>query len=110
MRVLSRLFRRLFLEGCWRCTPAGGWRSSARAQRLADRRGLRCVISRRCARRTGWSTPSRPLPGREAVLAYLARYTHRVAISNSRLIAIDERGVTFRYKDYRATGQRATQP
>jgi hypothetical protein len=38
------------------------------------------------------------------VLAYLARYTHRVAISNSRLIALDERGVTFRYKDYRRNG------
>jgi hypothetical protein len=39
------------------------------------------------------------------VHAYLARYTHRVAISNSRLVAPDERGVTFRYKDYRRTGQ-----
>jgi Putative transposase len=39
------------------------------------------------------------------VLAYLARYTHRVAISNSRLLALDERGVTFRYKDYRRNGQ-----
>ena len=39
------------------------------------------------------------------MLAYLARYTHRVAISNSRLIALDERGVTFRYKDYRRNGQ-----
>ena len=38
------------------------------------------------------------------MLAYLARYTHRVAISNSRLIALDERGVTFRYKDYRRNG------
>ena len=39
------------------------------------------------------------------MLAYLARYTHRVAISNSRLVALDERGVTFRYKDYRRNGQ-----
>ena len=39
------------------------------------------------------------------MLAYLARYTHRVAISNSRLVALDERGVTFRYKDYRHNGQ-----
>jgi len=44
----------------------------------------------------------RPFGGPAAVLAYLARYTHRVAISNSRLIAIDDRGVTFRWKDYRA--------
>jgi hypothetical protein len=46
-----------------------------------------------------------PFAGPEAVLAYLARYTHRVAISNSRLIALDQRGVTFRYKDYRRDGR-----
>jgi hypothetical protein len=46
-----------------------------------------------------------PFAGPEAVLAYLARYTHRVAISNSRLVSLDERGVTFRYKDYRHNGQ-----
>ena len=44
----------------------------------------------------------RPFAGPEAVLAYLSRYTHRVAIANSRLLALDERGVTFRWKDYRA--------
>ncbi len=47
----------------------------------------------------------RPFAGPEAVLAYLARYTHRVAISNRRLIAADDHGVTFRYKDYRAKGR-----
>jgi hypothetical protein len=46
-----------------------------------------------------------PFSAPETVLAYLARYTHRVAIANSRLIALDERGVTFRYKDYRRNGQ-----
>jgi hypothetical protein len=50
----------------------------------------------------------RPFAGPQAVLAYLSRYTHRVAISNSRLLAMDERGVTFRWKDYRAKGARAT--
>ena len=45
-----------------------------------------------------------PFAGPEAVLAYLSRYTHRVAISNSRLIAFDGNGVTFKYKDYRADG------
>src|SRR5437870_5124075 len=49
--------------------------------------------------------PKPPFARPEAVLAYLARYTHRVAISNSRLIVLDERGVTFRYKDYRRNGQ-----
>ncbi len=47
----------------------------------------------------------RPFAGPQAVLAYLSRYTHRMAISNSRLIAMDERGVTFRWKDYRAKGK-----
>ena len=47
----------------------------------------------------------RPFAGPAAVLAYLSRYTHRVAISNPRLIALDERGVTFRWKDYRTTGR-----
>jgi len=46
----------------------------------------------------------RPFGGPEAVLAYLSRYTHRVAISNRRLIAFDEAGVTFQYKDYRRSG------
>jgi hypothetical protein len=47
----------------------------------------------------------RPFAGPQAVLAYLSRYTHRVAISNSRLVAADERGVTFRWKDYRESGR-----
>ena len=47
----------------------------------------------------------RPFAGPEAVLAYLSRYTHRVAISNRRLVAMDEAGVTFRWKDYRAKGR-----
>ena len=46
----------------------------------------------------------RPFAGPAAVLAYLSRYTHRVAISNSRLLSMDARGVTFRWKDYRARG------
>jgi len=59
-------------------------------------------------RRVGWRSSvyaKPPFAGPEAVLAYLARYTHRVAISNSRLIGLDERGVTFRYKDYRRDGR-----
>jgi hypothetical protein len=47
----------------------------------------------------------RPFAGPQAVLAYLSRHTHRVAISSSRLLAMDERGVTFRWKDYRAKGK-----
>lgn len=50
----------------------------------------------------------RPFAGPEAVLAYLSRYTHRVAISNRRLVAMDELGVSFRWKDYRAKGHSRT--
>jgi hypothetical protein len=51
----------------------------------------------------------RPFAGPEAVLAYLSRYTHRVAIGNSRLVSRDERGVTFRWKDYCIEGAHAPQ-
>ena len=61
------------------------------------------TISNRCARPSGWSTP-RPFGRPEAVLAYLSRYTHRVAISNHRLLEANQSGVTFRYKDYRIDG------
>ena len=60
---------------------------------------------RRCAGSRWYVYSKPPFGGPEAVLAYLARYTHRVAISNRRLIAFDENGVTFRYKDYRADGR-----
>jgi hypothetical protein len=62
--------------------------------------------------RKNWFVYAKPPPerlskgaGPEAVLAYLARYTHRVAISNRRLVGLDERGVTFRYKDDRRNGR-----
>ena len=56
-------------------------------------------------RQCEWVVYARPFAGPSAVLAYLSRYTHRVAISNSRLLALDERGVSFRWKDYRAKGR-----
>ena len=105
VRVLSRLFRRRFLE------------------ELAER----CIVTANCSSSAStsiWPTPiafadwltplrqcewvvyaKRPFAGPEQVLAYLSRYTHRVAISNSRLVALDDRGVTFRWKDYRAHGR-----
>ena len=70
---------------------------------LADRRlFLRHLASVRKKRWVVYVKP--PFSGPEAVLAYLSRYTHRVAISNRRLIAFDKTGVTFRYKDYRRDG------
>jgi hypothetical protein len=60
------------------------------------------------SRPTGWSTPSRPFGGASAVLRYLGRYTHRVAISNHRLLAFDGERVTFQWKDYAHGDQRRT--
>ena len=104
VRVLSRLFRRRFLEELAAAHRGG------RLQFFGDDAGL--VDAPAFAQ---WLAPlrtcewvvyaKRPFAGPAAVLAYLSRYTHRVAISNSRLLAFDERGVTFRWKDYRATGK-----
>ena len=70
------------------------------------RRPARLRRRPRAARRTEWVVyAKRPFAGPQAVLAYLARYTHRVAISNSRLIALDATGVTFKWKDYRIEGR-----
>jgi hypothetical protein len=69
---------------------------------LADARAFKAWIA--LLRQCEWVVcAERPFAGPQAVLAYLSRYTHRVAISNCRLIAVDERGVTFRRKDYRIT-------
>jgi hypothetical protein len=103
VRVLGMLFRRLFLEGLTELHRAGKLRFYGARARLKDPR----LFQRHLApiRRTRWVVYAKPpFAGPEAVLAYLARYTHRVAISNRRLIAHDGNGVTFRYKDYRREG------
>jgi len=98
-----RLFRRLFLRRSPTLTRQAGWRSW-RDRGPAVARGLRRVS--RAAQKKNWFVYAKPpFAGPEAVLAYLARYTHRVAIANSRLISLDRRGVTFRYKDYRRDGR-----
>ena len=101
VRVLSRLFRRLFLEKLGDAHRAGTLQffdehhSLAKAKPFAD--WLKPL--RQCE----WVVyAKRPFAGPDAVLAYLSRYTHRVAIANSRLIAMDEQGVTFKWKDSRA--------
>jgi Putative transposase len=102
VRVLSRLFRRLFLE---KLTAAhnqlqffGNHAALASAQAFATYltplRKIEWVVYAK-----------RPFGGPQAVLAYLSRYTHRVAIANSRLIALGDNGVTFRWKDYRIEGR-----
>ncbi|HSW25153.1 MAG TPA: IS91 family transposase [Burkholderiaceae bacterium] len=104
VRVLSRLFRRRFLEALVQAHAQGRLRFSGEHAMLSDARAFADWLAP--LRRSEWVVyAKRPFAGPEAVLAYLSRYTHRVAISNSRLIALDERGVTFRWKDYRAKGR-----
>jgi hypothetical protein len=104
VRVLSRLFRRRFLEELAKAHHSGQLQFFAENAALAD-----------TARFAHWLAPmreqewvvyaKRPFAGPAAVLAYLSRYTHRVAISNRRLVTLDERGVSFRWKDYRSKGK-----
>jgi hypothetical protein len=103
VRVLAKLFRRLFLAGLTALHAAGRLAVFGSLAPLAERGAfLRHLAPVRTKRWIVYAKP--PFAGPEAVLAYLSRYTHRVAISNRRLIALNEAGVTFRYKDYRRDG------
>ena len=104
VRVLSRLFRRLLLDKLREAHHAGKLKFFGQHQALADTK----AFDNWCKplRQQEWVVyAKRPFSGPEAVLAYLSRYTHRVAIANRRLIAHDERGVTFKWKDYRCKGR-----
>ena len=104
VRVLSRLFRRLFLEKLIAAHEAGRLKFFGNHAALADPQAFATHLAP--LRRTEWVVyAKRPFGGPQAVLAYLSRYTHRVAIANSRLIACDRTGVTLRWKDYRAEGR-----
>ena len=97
-------FRRLFLAALADAHAAGRLAFFGEIQNLHRREVFAAHLAP--LKRKKWFVYSKPpFAGPEAVLAYLARYTHRVAIANSRLLALDERGVTFRYKDYRRNGQ-----
>src|SRR5918912_642124 len=104
VRVLSRLFRRLFLERLVAASDAGRLEFFGDHAHLSEREAFTAYLAP--LRTAEWVVYSkRPFGGPEAVLAYLSRYTHRVAIANSRLVALDDAGVTFRWKDYRAKGR-----
>jgi len=104
VRVLSRLFRRLFLARLADAHAAGRLVFFGEIEGLRGREAFAARLAP--LRRKNWFVYAKPpFAGPEAVLAYLARYTHRVAISNARLVGLDERGVTFRYKDYRRNGR-----
>jgi len=103
VRVLGALFRRLFLTRLLALYQEGRLGFFGTMAHLAERRAfLRHLSPVRKKRWVIYAKP--PFAGPEAVLAYLSRYTHRVAISNSRLLRFDDAGVTFRYKDYRRNG------
>jgi hypothetical protein len=104
VRVLSRLFRRRFLEELAKAHRSGQLQFFGEYADLTDAMVFADWLAP--LRKVEWVVyAKRPFAGPAAVLAYLSRYTHRVAISNQRLVALDERGVTFRWKDYRAKGK-----
>ena len=103
VRVLGRLFRRLFLTQLLALYDARRLSFFGTMAPLAERRTFLRHLSP--ARKKNWVVYAKPpFAGPEAVLAYLSRYTHRVAISNRRLLAFGDSGVTMRYKDYRRDG------
>ncbi len=103
VHVLSRLYQRLILEGLVRLHNAGKLQFFGDHADLADTTTFDAFL--KPLREIDWVVYAKePFAGPKAVLAYLSRYTHRVAISNSRLIRVDERGVTFRVKNYRVQG------
>jgi hypothetical protein len=100
VKVLSALFRRLFLEDLQRAHSAGKLEFFADLAELADpSRFARCLAPLGKSKWVVYAKP--PFGGPRKVLEYLGRYTHRVAISNSRLLAIEDQQVTFAWKDYR---------
>ena len=104
VRVLSRLFRRLFLEDLDKAFQAGRLAFFSSLQVLHERAAfLRYLAPLRRAKWVVYCKP--PFAGPQQVLDYLGRYTHRIAISNNRLLAIDDSKVRFRWKDYRNGGR-----
>jgi hypothetical protein len=102
--VLTKLFQGLMLAKLLAAHRAGRLAFFGPHAHLAERKAFAAYLAP--LRRIKWYVYAKPpFGGPKAVLAYLARYTHRVAIANSRLIARDQQGVTFRYKDYRTDGR-----
>ena len=103
VRVLAKLFRRLMLEKLMAAHAAGKLNFFGGHVHLGDTKAFTRFL--RPLRRRKWYVDARPpFAGPRSVLAYLSRYTHRIAISNRRLIKADSAGVTFRVKDYRHSG------
>ena len=102
--MLSRLFRRLFLERLTAAYQAGRLEFFADQAGLAEPARFKAYVA--ALRKRKWVVyAKRPFGGPGAVLAYLSGYTHRIAIANSRLVAFDGARVTFKWKDYRAKAE-----
>jgi hypothetical protein len=105
VRVLSKLFRRLMIEKLVAAHVAGRLQFFGTHAHLADAKVFTAFLAP--LRKKRWFVyAKRPFAGPKAVLAYLSRYTHRVAISNSRLVRADTTSVTFKVKNYRVEGPR----
>jgi hypothetical protein len=103
VEVLSALFRRLFLEMLVAAQHAGRLQFFGDHARLADKAAFKAYLAP--LREINWVVYAKePFAGPRQVLRYLSRYTHRIAISNRRLLSADENRVTFKYKDYRIEG------
>jgi hypothetical protein len=106
VHALSRLFRGKFVAGFEELFAQSELQFHGSQQQLAARLTLSQFLRELIPARTGWSTPSRLSAGAEHVLNYLARYSHRVAISNHRLVAFENDRVSFRWRDYAHGGKK----
>jgi hypothetical protein len=104
VRALRKLFRRVFLEKLLEAHQAGSLRFFGEYAPLGDAQTFKDYLAP--LKKKNWHVYTKaPFSGSEAVLSYLSRYTHRVAISNSRLISANDKAVTFKCKDYRLKGR-----
>ncbi len=107
VRVLSRLFRRLFLQGLQIAFDSGKLQFFSSREQLREPQVFAQYLA--SLRKTEWVVFAKPpFGGPEQVLNYLGRYTHRVAISNNRLLSMEDGKITFRWKDYRHHDQQKT--
>lgn len=107
VRVLARLFRRLFLEALEKAFDAGKLEFFSSLERLRSRSAFQSYLAP--ARISEWVVYAKPpFAGPEQVLDYVGRYTHRIAISNNRLLAMDDGKIRFRWKDYRNDNRQKT--
>jgi hypothetical protein len=107
VRVLSRRFRRLYIDGLKHLYRQGELTLTGRCRELAEPRPWKRLLA--ALREKEWVVYAKEPQDSEHILKYLARYTHRVAISNHRLVALQDGQVTFRFKDYKRQGQLRTQ-